>query len=91
MKSDYNHIREWLLPQLAEKGLSIEQFARACGLSRVIVYFYMDDKYRPDSQIMAAMCDVLEVPLEEGLRQYTPRKRGRPEGYRPGAAALKRR
>lgn len=77
---DFNHIREWLDPQLDRLGMSIEQFANNCGISKASIYFYRDDRYRPDSSVMAKMCKFLGVPLEEGLRQYTPRKAGRPAG-----------
>lgn len=78
MDRDFNHIQQWLDPQLDRLGLSIEQFANVCGISKASVYFYRDDKYRPNTGIMSKMCKVLGVPLEEGLRQYTPRKAGRP-------------
>ena len=75
---DFNNIKEWLLPLLVERQMTIEGFARQCGLSRAAVYFYISDKNRPESTNMKKMCDVLEVPFEEGLRQYTPRASGRP-------------
>jgi transcriptional regulator with XRE-family HTH domain len=80
MDADYNHIREWLNPHLDRLGMSVEQFANACGISKASVYFYMEDRYRPNAGIMSAMCRVLGVPLEQGLHQYTPRKSGRPAG-----------
>lgn len=76
--NDYNNIREWLLPQLMDRNQSIEQFARECGLSRASVYFYLEDTTRPTSETMKVMCDVLGVPFEEGLRQYVPKRAGRP-------------
>jgi ribosome-binding protein aMBF1 (putative translation factor) len=75
---DYNHIKEWLEPQLEKLEISKEEFARRCGFSRALVYFYCSDKNRPDEQSMAKMCHVLGVDLEEGLRQYTPKRNGRP-------------
>jgi ribosome-binding protein aMBF1 (putative translation factor) len=77
-ETDYNHIREWLEPQLEQLDISKEEFARRCGLSRALIYFYCNDKNRPDEQSMAKMCQVLGVDLEEGLRQYTPKRNGRP-------------
>ncbi len=76
--ADYNRIREWLDPKLDSMGISVEQFANKCGLTRAMVYFYRDDKHRPSTGNMAKMCHVLGVPLEEGLRQYTPRRSGPP-------------
>lgn len=75
---DFNNIREWLLPKLADRQQTIENFARECGLSRASVYFYLTDKTRPESTTMKVMCDVLGVSFEEGLAQYSPRKMGRP-------------
>lgn len=63
--------------------MSIEQFANEVGVSRASVYFYFSDQARPTEETMKRMCDVLERPYEEGLRQYTPKKNGRPsEGGR---------
>lgn len=81
--NDYNHIRQWLIPQLDRIQMSIEQFARRCKISRAAIYFYLDDKYRPTTGTMAKMCAVLGIPLEEGLRQYTERKPGRPTHKAP--------
>jgi transcriptional regulator with XRE-family HTH domain len=78
--TDYNRIKLWLLPILDSKGMSVESFARLVGISRATVYFYLSDKHRPDEQVMAQICRVLGVPFEEGLRQYTPKKWGRPRG-----------
>ncbi len=77
---DFNRIKIWLTPKLDAKGLSVEQFASACRLCRATVYNYLVDRNRPTEETMARMCRVLSVPLEEGLSQYTPKKRGRPAG-----------
>ena len=77
---DFNNIKDWIVPLLEQKGLSLENFAREVGVSRASIYFYMTDKTRPTSVTMKKMCDVLEVPFEEGLAQYTPRPVGRPKG-----------
>jgi len=75
---DFNHLKEWLEPKLAAKGLTPEKFAYECGITRAAVYFYLADTNRPSVQVMVRMCRVLGVPLEEGLRQYSPRRTGRP-------------
>ncbi len=80
---DFSHIKEWILPLADKKGISLERLGRAAGISRASVYHYMSDRSRPDSQTMMRICDALGVPHEEGLAQYTPRKEGRPKGYRP--------
>lgn len=84
ISADFNNIGPWLKPQLLARNLSIEEFANACGLSRASIYFYTVDRARPREQAMIKMCQVLGVPAEEGLRQYTPRKAGRP-GAKPHA------
>lgn len=73
-----NNIKEWIKPLLEERGLSVEEFTNIAGISRAAIYHYFTDKYRPTEEIMAKMCRALGVPLEEGLAQYTPRRRGRP-------------
>ena len=78
--ADFNRIKEWLEPKLAEMGISVETFSRMCGLSKASIYFYMADTTRPDEQSMAKICHALGVPLEEGLAQYTPKYKGRPRG-----------
>jgi transcriptional regulator with XRE-family HTH domain len=81
-KRDYNRIKQWLDPKLKEKGLSVEAFARQCGLTRTSIYFFRADKNRPNEQTMIRMCQVLGVPAEEGFAQYTPNQVGRPTNPR---------
>jgi len=78
----YNHLREYLLPKLAEREMSIEEFARAIDVTRACVYFYLDDRTRPREQVAIRMSQVLGVPAEEVMRQYTPRKVGKPRGLK---------
>lgn len=78
-----NQIREWLPPKLAERGMSIAQFAAEAGLSRAAIYLYLSDQCRPTAFHMAKMCRVLGVPIREGLAQYVPRPLGRPAKRRP--------
>ena len=82
MSADFNHIKQWLDPQLKQMGLSVEAFANRCELTRAAVYFYRNDKNRPDEQTMIRMCRVLGVPAEEGLAQYSPKRTGRPARIR---------
>lgn len=87
---DFNHIDQWLDAHLRARQMSVEQLARRSGLSRATVYFYMTDKNRPSSNAMAKLCHALGVSVEEGMKQYTPRKAGRPAGPRPALSGYKR-
>ena len=78
MTTDFNNIKQWLLPKLDRIPLSIEMFSREVGVSRAIIYRYLSDQSRPESQTMVRMCRVLGVPFSEGLAQYTPKRVGRP-------------
>jgi transcriptional regulator with XRE-family HTH domain len=80
MSKDFNNLKQWLLPILERKQISVEDLARAAGCTRSAIYYYMSDRNRPTTQRMAAICRVLGVPLEEALQQYTERRVGRPAG-----------
>lgn len=82
MERDFNNLKQWLPPLIEKLDISYEKFARACGVTRPMIYYYLSDKYRPETQTMIRMCQVLGVPPEEGLSQYTPRKVGRPLGLK---------
>lgn len=79
---DYSNLGTWLPPLIEKLDMSYEQFARAVGVTRSMIYYYIKDRYRPDEQTMIRMCQVLGVPAEEGFAQYTPRKVGRPKGLK---------
>lgn len=78
MSKDFNHLKQWLLPILEQKQISVEDLARAAGCTRSAIYYYISDRNRPSTQKMAAICRVLGVSLEEALQQYTERPVGRP-------------
>lgn len=82
MSRDFNNIGPWLLPKLEKMGLSLEQFANLVGVTRTMLYNYINDTNRPSTQTMSRICNILEVPLIEGLQQYTEKKAGRPVGWR---------
>jgi transcriptional regulator with XRE-family HTH domain len=75
---DFNNLNVWLKGHLDRRGWSVERLSREAGLSRAIIYFYMNDTYRPDEESIANVCKALGVPVTEGLKQYTPRVEGRP-------------
>lgn len=77
---DFNNLKQWILPRLDKKQLTVEEFSTAAGLSRASVYNYLVDRSRPTEQTMAKMCHVLGESLEAGLAQYTPKQNGRPVG-----------
>jgi transcriptional regulator with XRE-family HTH domain len=84
MGKDFNRIREWLEPRLAklqksDPKMTRELFAIRCGITRAALYAYMQDVNRPAPEVMTRICEVLGVPAEEGLRQYTPKREGRPK------------
>lgn len=88
MNERENTIKEWLLPKLEERGLSVEEFADSIHLSRTSVYYYFTDKSRPSIETMALICNKLDLPLEEGLRQYIPKVNGFPKGNKRGVRPL---
>jgi transcriptional regulator with XRE-family HTH domain len=77
---DFSNLLTWLPRQIKRIGLRKEQFAHRVGVSRTTIYRYIYDMDRPTEDTMLKMCRVLEIPLEEGLRQYTPKRNGRPIG-----------
>jgi hypothetical protein len=76
--TDFNHTRDWLIPKLDAGGISDETFANAIGVNRSVICFYMNESCRPETQTMSRTCRFPGVPLEEGLKQYTHKKKGRP-------------
>lgn len=85
---DYNRLPQWLPEKIAATGFTVEQVGNRIGVSRTSMYGYLLGSYRPTSQTMVKLCRVLGVPFEEGLKQYTPKKRGRPYGSQ-GTSELK--
>lgn len=76
--SDFNNLEYWMMPLIVKNKLTVETLARKVKVSRSAIYAYFTDRNRPTSQTMLRICHVLGVPFEEGLSQYSPRKRGRP-------------
>jgi transcriptional regulator with XRE-family HTH domain len=69
---------------LKERGLSVERLARAAGLSRTSIYFYIVNKKRPTPESLHRICAALQIPFDEGLSYCTPSKVGPP--YRNDSA-----
>ena len=78
--SNFSNLPKWIPRQLKRVGLTKEQLAHRVGVSRTTIYRYIYDMDRPSENTMLNMCRVLDIAFEEGLRQYTPKKNGRPFG-----------
>lgn len=66
------------IPGLLDKlNLSVEQFARAVGVTRASVYYYLRNRTKPTPNTLAKMANVLDVPYEQMLTYITPRPMGR--------------
>jgi len=59
-------------------GMSVEQFASACGLTRTSVYFYLSGKCLPNSQTIHRMAAVLGMASEELFAIVPTREPGKP-------------
>lgn len=67
---------------LSRMGMSVEQFALACGLTRTSVYFYLNGKCLPSSQTIHKMATVLRIPSEKLFATLPTRESGAPHGER---------
>lgn len=81
--TDFSNLPIWIPKHLRRLQLSVEQLAHRTGVSRTSIYRYLYDQDRPTEHTMVKMCRALDVPFEEGLRQYTPRRIGPTPGPRP--------
>lgn len=87
--NDFSRLPTWLPKQLARIKLTKEQFAHRVGVSRTTIYRYLYDMDRPSEGTMLRICRVLDIPFEEGLRQYVPKKNGAPFGTRETTSEVK--
>jgi transcriptional regulator with XRE-family HTH domain len=87
-KSDYNHLKPWLSKLLKDSGLPVYRVANRAGLTRSTLYYWMNDRYRPEGDAFAKVVRILADELGkdynnlymEGLSKFTPRQPGRPKG-----------
>jgi transcriptional regulator with XRE-family HTH domain len=79
-ETDWSNLPYWLPKKIKATDLTVEQIAHRVGISRTMMYEYLTDDARPNEDTMLKLCRVLNVPYEEGLAQYVPRKNGRPRG-----------
>lgn len=70
----------WLLQKLNNKGFSIIKLAEETGLSRTILYYYINEVNNPTLANMQKICSALDADPEEGMSLLQPKKRGRPIG-----------
>jgi transcriptional regulator with XRE-family HTH domain len=77
---NFNNLPQWLSSKLRQKGIRPEKFAWKVKISRAQVYYYLSGHTKPSTQVMARICRVLNVSLEEGLQQFSPSVIGRPKG-----------
>lgn len=78
-KINFSHLPTWLPKQLERVQLSAEQLAHRAGVSRTCIYRYMYDQDRPSKKTMLGICRALDIPPEQGLRQYSTKPNGRPK------------
>lgn len=93
---DYNHLGTWLPAQIEKTGLPMFKIANRAGINRVTIYGWMKDTYRPDSETILKVVQVIAdltgqdsaKLLAEALRQYTTRPEGRRTGEDWGPRAV---
>lgn len=98
-KQDFNNLKPWIEKMCKAAGLPIYKLANRANVSRQTIYGWMSDRYRPDSETMLRIAQVLATATggdsskiyAEGLAQYTPRLEGRLPGYSGGPKAVRAR
>lgn len=80
MARDFNNLPTWIPQMAAKKGVTIERLGQLSGVSKTAMYNYLYDMDRPSEKTMLKMTRALGIDFEEGLRQYTPKRNGRPPG-----------
>lgn len=63
---------------LATSGLTIEQLAHACGITRTAIYSYIERKSRPTTPTLRRIAQALGVRFDQALGYCTPAQVGRP-------------
>lgn len=60
-QEDFNNLKQWLLPKLEARRMSVEDLAVESGVSRRSIYGWMDDTARPTTQKMAKIVHTLSA------------------------------
>src|SRR5258705_8516539 len=79
-RASFSNLPVWIPKQAAKKGITLERLAQLSGISKSAIYRYLYDQDRPSEKTMLKMTRALGIEFEEGLKQYTPNKNGRPSG-----------
>jgi transcriptional regulator with XRE-family HTH domain len=100
---DFNNLKAWITQKLDERNMCVEDLAVKAGISRGLVYLWMQDRARPTYNTMPKVVRALseapvflrggktelrEISLEEAYAQYTMNKLGRPKGTGSGVKAV---
>jgi transcriptional regulator with XRE-family HTH domain len=65
--------------RLAELGLSVDKFAKACGLTRASIYYYLSGECLPSASTLLKMAGVLEVQPTQLVSLISTREPGKPK------------
>lgn len=76
--SKTNTIKEWLLPQLEERQMTVEDLAKELETHPKTIYRYFSGERLPAPLMMGRICSFLGVPFAEGRSQYGSHPTGRP-------------
>lgn len=57
--------RNYLKEMLEESGVHINYFANCIGVSRAMVYLYIDNKNQPTMEVAKRMCSFFGVEIED--------------------------
>jgi transcriptional regulator with XRE-family HTH domain len=63
-------------------GMTVEQFAVACGLTRASIYYYLNGKTKPSRETIRKFAKVTGIEFEELLAVLPTREEGRQRGMR---------
>lgn len=69
MTSEMSKFSEWLFQELKDRDMSQSQLAKATGLTRQAISYYLSEKSkRPDDDALKVIAHVFKIPVEEIYR-----------------------
>lgn len=77
-ETDWSNLPSWLPTKIKAAGLTVEKAANRSGVSRTMMYAYIQDQARPSETTARQMAKALGVRFEDVLSQYVPKKNGPP-------------